>query len=166
MSQTPIDIQKTLIEVKVRLLQGLHDEGFRLLDSIKDKIDLNQHNWLLCNIIDIGECDVILKFLEKFGELFNLARCKNLKRLVICSILNNGNISKYLEIAINEIIRRGEENVIFDIIVQTISENEKINYNNLLKIAESYKLLGFYNRYTQLIDIACRSGIKELCKKI
>jgi len=166
MSQSSVELQKVLIEVKVRLLQGLQEEGLRLLESVKDKIDLNQHNWLLCNIIDIGDCEIIIKFLERFGNLFDLTRCKNLKRVIFCAIVNeSSNINPYFETALKEVIKRKDETV-FDSLIPALMESEKINSQNIALLINSCKTLGLREKCNQFIEIACRKGLKEICNKI
>lgn len=144
-----LDVIKKLLEIKSYIANNLEKEGLMLLKELKDKGVLNkdfarENNWYVCNIIEIISCNNIFEFLNEYAELFDITRCKNIKRVLECSISRNID-NTYVDIVLEEYKKRHDINAVNEIL--------QLNKENLTNASIMLKLLRFYEDLNDIRDI-------------
>ncbi|MEM3352185.1 MAG: DUF1955 domain-containing protein, partial [Saccharolobus sp.] len=98
------ELRKKLIEAKKLILDGFTEQGIDLLSKIITSNNINESNWVICNIIDTANCKAVVETLDSLGKIFNITSCANLKRVIYCYATLN-KMSEYVDLALDTLVK-------------------------------------------------------------
>ncbi|MEM3221149.1 MAG: DUF1955 domain-containing protein [Saccharolobus sp.] len=157
------ELRKKLIEAKRLILDGFTEQGIDLLSKIITSNNINESNWVICNIIDTANCKAVVETLDSLGKIFDITSCANLKRVIYCYATLN-KMSEYVDLALDTLVKSNRKDQLDRLYNELKDKN--VNPEFLMKIGISYRKLGLIRESNELLIKACENGLKEACENI
>jgi len=151
---------KTLTNAKELIFNGHIKEGLDIIEKTVTPNNIKESNWVICNIIDAGNCNAVVSVLDSIGKMFDITACGNIKRVIKC-YASVGKYGEFVDIAIDTLVSKGRKDQL-DKILPDVGNNGKI----LLKLAQAYSKLKDQKKANELLRKACENGEKEGCENI
>ncbi|AAY80965.1 DUF1955 domain-containing protein [Sulfolobus acidocaldarius] len=165
MTTIKADTLKKLMDAKKLLSDGIIEEGDKIIKELAKSSPRDEYNWFICNIVDTISCDTLFVVLEDIGSNFDLSKCQNLRTIINCGIKLNIN-SKYFDMALDYLTAQGKKEQLEDISKNLFKLNEQPKPEIVIKIANALKKIGSTREANDLMNEACKRGIKDACASV